>query len=204
MFRILDDNRVDPSVKPDILSHMREVAEDACEFDWNGHVRRWSEEVFDLVAGGRLVGGWAAHAKIQNLRTGMSRVDSARTAAPREVNTRKPASAAGSQHENYRPAQHSEVFRGGPPCPQFNGPQGCHLFSGHMLNGKKQIHVCSYCLANTAGAHPHSESQCRTKQRHASSHFYWQAGLASAINFGLLYLQPSLLPPHPSDTILLL
>lgn len=173
MFRILDDDRVDPSVKPDILNHMREVAEDACEFDWSGHVRRWSEEVFDLVAEGRLVGGWSAHAKIQNLCTGMSRVDSARMSAPRDntANTNRKPAAAASQHENFRSGHQSEVFKGGPPCPQFNSSQGCHLPSGHMANGKKQIHVCSYCLVNTAAAHPHSESHCRTKQRHTSSHF---------------------------------
>lgn len=172
MFRMLDDDRVDPSVKPELLNHMREVAEDACEFEWGGHVRRWSEEVFDLVAEGRLPGGWMAHSKIQNLRTGMSRVDSARMNVAHDntsTNIRKPAAAA-SQHDSFRPAHQSEVFRGGPPCTHFNSAQGCNLVSGHMANGKKQIHVCSYCLINTAAAHPHSESHCRTKQRHAS-HF---------------------------------
>lgn len=57
MFRIIEDERLDPSFKPDILNHMKEVAEDACEFDWPGHVRRWSEEVFDLVAEGCSLGG---------------------------------------------------------------------------------------------------------------------------------------------------
>lgn len=170
MFRIIEDDRVDPSIKPEILNHMKEVAEDSCEFEWGGHVRRWSEEVFDLVAEGRLPGGWAAHSKIQNLRTGMSQVDSARISSTREPpSSRK--STAPSYHEGFRTTQHNEVFKGGPPCPQFNGPQGCTLPSGHTSHGKKQIHVCSYCLANTAAAHPHSEAQCRTKQRHAASHF---------------------------------
>lgn len=173
MFRIIEDERLDPSIKPYILGHMKEVVEDAAEFDWNGHVRRWSEEVFDLIAEGRLPGGWAAQSKIQNLRTGMSRVNSARTSNPRDYvssnNLRKPATT-GSQNELFKPTHQNEVFRGGPPCPQFNSFKGCQLPSGHLQNGKKQIHVCSYCLANTANAHPHSESQCRTKQRHAS-HF---------------------------------
>lgn len=165
MFRIIDDVRVDPAIKPDILSHMREVAEDACEFDWQNHICRWSEEVFDLVAEGRIPGGWSAHAKFQNLRTGMSRVDSARISHARDSTPRDqvnhqrfPAPLPAANTSN------TEVFKGSPPCPSFNSSQGCALPSGHVVHGKKEIHVCSYCLANTTAAHPHSESQCRIKQ----------------------------------------
>lgn len=166
MFRMIEDDRIDPTIKPEIIAHMRDVVEDACEFDWSSHVRRWSEEVFDLIAEGRLPGGWGAHTRIQNLRTGMSRVESARISAPRESAQRDTAT-----QRRYASASHQgEVLRGGPPCTQFNSSHGCSLQSGHVLAGKKQIHVCSYCLANTAAAHPHSESQCRTKQRH-TSHF---------------------------------
>lgn len=175
MFRMLEDDRVDPSIKPDILAHMKEVSEDACEYEWAGHVRRWSEEVFDLVAEGRIPGGWSAHTKILNLRTGMSRVDSARLSVHKDnfahPASSKPAAAAAHRDTVRSSSSHqAEVFRGGPPCPQFNSAQGCHLPSGHVVNGKKNIHVCSYCLLNTAAAHPHSEAHCRTKQRHAS-HF---------------------------------
>lgn len=168
MFRIIDDESVNPAIKPDIITHMREVAEDACEFERNGYVRRWSEEVFSLIAEDRLPGGWAATARIQNLRTGMSRVDAARLVAPRDVahpnrdasHSKRPAT------QTYHP---DTVLRGGPPCAAFNSPQGCTSQSGHMLNGKKQIHVCSYCLLNNAAAH--SEAMCRNKQRHSASHF---------------------------------
>lgn len=188
IFRILEDDRVDPSIKPELLAHMKEVVEDSCEFDWGGHVRRWSEEVFDLVAEGRLPGGWSAHSKIQNLRTGMSRVDSARLGAPWDnppYNTNRKPAATSSQNETFRPSHQSEIFKGGPPCTQFNSVQGCHLPSGHIANGKKQIHVCSYCLINTAAAHPHSEAHCRTKQRHAS-HFSVKAELASALIISMM------------------
>lgn len=163
MFRILDDVHTNPAVKPDILMHMREVAEDACEFEWQGYVRRWSEEVFNLVAEGRLPRGWAETSRIQNLRTGMSRVDSARLTYPKEATNAKKSSAYG---------QSADHLRGGPPCQSFNSPQGCSQQSGHVSNGKKQIHVCSYCLVNNASAHPHSEAHCRNKQRHAASHFH--------------------------------
>lgn len=163
MFRMLDDECTDPSIKPYLLSHMKEVAEDACEYEWGTHVRRWSEEIFNMVAEKRLPEGWKSSSRIQNLRTGMSRVDSARLAlaGPKDFPTKR------------FPAQPhaSDSLKGGPPCASFNSAQGCSLHSGHLLNGVKQTHVCSYCLANTAAAHPHPEARCRTKQRHTAAHF---------------------------------
>lgn len=159
MFCMLDEPDFDPGLKPYIVAHMREVAEDASEFEWP-NVRRWSEEVFNLVAERRLPQGWGSAQKIQNLRTEMSRVDSARLASHKDFPNKKFAGNAG-QHDN---------LRGGPPCQNYNSSQGCPLQSGHMLNGKRQVHVCSYCLSNIAAVHPHPESHCRTKQRHAS-HF---------------------------------
>lgn len=156
MFCMLDDPDFDPGLKPYIVAHMREVAEDASEFEWP-NVRRWSEEVFNLVAERRLPQGWGSAQKIQNLRTGMSKVDSARLPSHKDFPNKKFAGNAG-QHDN---------LRGGPPCQNYNSSQGCPLQSGHMLNGKRQVHVCSYCLSNIAAVHPHPESHCRTKQRHA-------------------------------------
>lgn len=40
-----------------------------------------------------------------------------------------------------------EVFKGGPPCPQYNSQLGCHLQSGHGgPNGRRYVHVCSFCF----------------------------------------------------------
>lgn len=171
MFLMMDDDRIDPSTKPAILEHMREVAEDACEFEWGGYVRRWSEEVFNLIAEKRLPGGWGATARIQNLRTGMSRVDSARLSKFEHPRS-QPTANRDQPSRRYGQASHqTDPLRGGPPCKDFNSQHGCSLASGHMSQGKKQVHVCAYCLINTAAAHPHSEAHCRTKQRHANSHF---------------------------------
>lgn len=41
--------------------------------------------------------------------------------------------------------------------------RGCSLASGHILNGKKMIHVCSFCLFNNSAAHNHAEAHCRNK-----------------------------------------
>lgn len=161
MFRMLDDECTPPSIKPFLLSHMKEVAEDACEYEWSTHVRRWSEEVFNMIEEKHLPDGWKSTARIQNLRTGMSRVDSARLPMTKDNSARRYTAQA---HGN-------DLMKGGPPCANFNSSQGCSLQSGHLANGVKQIHVCAYCLSNTAAAHPHPEARCRTKQRHAALHF---------------------------------
>lgn len=161
IFCMIEDPEVDPAIKPNLLAHMREVAEDSCEFEWSTNVRRWSEEVFNLIAERRLPQGWNATTKIQNLRTGMSRAESARLAAHKDLPHNR---------RQFSTNQQTETLRGGPPCSAYNSSAGCHLQSGHMLQGKRQVHVCSYCLVNIAAAHPHSEAQCRTKQRHAQ-HF---------------------------------
>lgn len=38
MFCMLDDSRLDSAVKSYLIGHMKEVAEDATEFEWGGHV----------------------------------------------------------------------------------------------------------------------------------------------------------------------
>lgn len=160
LFCMIDDPEIDPATRPNLVAHMREVAEDASEFEWP-NVRRWSEEVFSLLADRRLTDGWGDKARIQNLRTGMSRIDAARLHFHKDNNPRRFPSSANQ----------SDNLRGGPPCQDFNGPNGCNLQSGHMMHGRRQVHVCAYCLNNTAAVHPHSEQVCRTKQKHSNYHF---------------------------------
>lgn len=162
IFCMIDDPGVDPAVKPHLIAHMREVAEDSCNFEWSTNVRRWSEEVFDLVAENRLPQGWNTTARIQNLHTGMSMAEGARLYTQRDPATTR---------RQFNPNHQADNLRGGLPCRDYNSPTGCQLQSGHMLQGKRQIHVCSYCLPNTATAHPHSEAHCRTKNKHGAHHF---------------------------------
>lgn len=46
IFRIIEDPKVDASIKPELMRHMQQIVEDEQEFDWELGVRRWSEEVF--------------------------------------------------------------------------------------------------------------------------------------------------------------
>lgn len=175
IFRIIDDPKVDTSIKPELMRHMQQIVEDEQEFDWETGVRRWSEEVFSRVAQNRLPLGWHSRSEIQMLRLTISQ-----TATPKILNNsgaRDLPSMPAPRRQNFanQHAQHlqQEVLKGGPPCPGFNSAKGCHLNSGHMVNGKKMVHVCSFCLINTSAANAHSEAQCRNKIRlaNSSSHF---------------------------------
>lgn len=158
--RMLRDPEVPNHIKPYLYLHLEEILEDARDYEWHGAVRLWSEECFSMVAEGRL--DWADKAKVQLLRMSMSRTSTARL-----NNTR--------DHPN-RPRQNSQAQghdqgKGGPPCPDYNTIQGCGFPSGHMVAGKRMIHVCAYCLSNTSSFNTHSEAVCRNKQRHANYHF---------------------------------
>lgn len=162
ILRLVKDPKVDPMVKPAILTHLEEVIEDSAEFEWQ-YVRRWSEEIFSMVAEGRLPKGWFSTGRIQLLRMSMSRLDAARIGAPKnDQQTRRFNNNSSQQEQTNR--------GGGPPCPAFNSPSGCALFSGHMVNGRKMLHICAFCLYQNSATNHHSESQCRNKIRHGT-HF---------------------------------
>lgn len=62
---------------------------------------------------------------------------------------------------NPQPTDH---LRGGPPCANYNSQKGCPLPSGHVHNGKKLMHICAFCLFDSATARPHPEFYCRNRQ----------------------------------------
>lgn len=162
--RMVKDHRVPEEIKPYIISHLEEVNEDACEYDWPSAVRRWSEEVYTQVAEGRLPAGWASTDRIQFLRLTTSRVSTARLGAKDQPSKHRQFTAPAPSNQ--------ELFRGGAPCRDFNSPQGCGLQSGHITaNGVKLIHVCAFCLINLAAVNLHSEAVCRNKVRKNSNNF---------------------------------
>lgn len=73
IFAMIKDLTVPSDIKPYLLNHMDEVLDDARSYDWESAVRPWSEEVFSLIAEGRLQLGWADSARIQMLRMTISR-----------------------------------------------------------------------------------------------------------------------------------
>lgn len=161
--RMIRDEKLDPQLRPYLNNHLVEVIEDSCDFQWE-NVRRWSEEVFGLIAEERLPGGWAATSRIQMLRMSISRLHSARynlnkDQTHRDVN-KKP---------NPTYTQNQEL-KGG-PCQAYNSPSGCNFPSGHVVNGRKQQHVCTFCLFNNCAAYTHSEMQCRNKTKFPPHHF---------------------------------
>lgn len=125
--RLVKDHKVPDDIKPYIISHLEEVNEDACDYDWPSAVRRWSEEVYTQIAEGRLQAGWASNERIQFLRLTTSRVSTARL-PPKEPKEQFPRQKQFSSAA----ATNQELYKGGPPCREFNAPQGCRLQSGHI------------------------------------------------------------------------
>lgn len=170
IFRMIHDPKTNPDTKPCLMLHVEQLVEDAREYEWETGVRRWSEEVFSRIAEGRLSSGWHSTDEIQRMRMilGQSKPLSARSLnymAQRDYG-RKPPAHTQSQPQN-------EIMKGGPPCPDFNAPGGCVLKSGHVKDGKRFVHICSFCLYNTSAANPHSEAHCRNKLRLTSgSHHF--------------------------------
>lgn len=160
IFRILHDPKTNQDIKPCLMVHIEQIVEDAREYEWEAGVRRWSEEVFSRISEGRLVSGWHSTDEIQRMRMILAQS--------------KPIQAAQVQHnqrDNYvrkvpsQTQQQSEILKGGPPCPDYNSTSGCTLKSGHIKNGKRLIHVCSFCLLNTSATNTHPEAYCRNKIR---------------------------------------
>lgn len=156
IFAMIKDPGVKNDIKPALLQHMEEVVEDCREYEWPA-VRRWSEEVFSLVAEGRLLGGWHATSKIQMLRITLSKVITAKLSTLKDYGGKFKVPNTSHQNDNWKPS--------GPPCFAFNQREGCSLPNGHINNGKRLQHICSYCFFTAASTFYHSEQNCRNKAR---------------------------------------
>lgn len=163
---IVKDPKVDPRIKPCLLAHLEDIIEDACDFQWPA-VRRWSEETFSLIAENRLTNGWFASHRIQLLRVSMSRIDNAKLNFDIEATPQRKHQFSTQQSSSQQP----EGLKGGPPCPAFNSSTGCTLNSGHMVGGRRMLHICSYCLVQCSTGYQHSEANCRNKLRFGKPHF---------------------------------
>lgn len=170
IFRIMHDPKTEAAIKPSLMIHIEQIVEDAREFDWELGVRRWSKEVFSRISEGRLVNGWQAYDKIQRMRMVIAQS--------------KPMPSKQQSHntykDNFNKRQHhqsqaqQDILKGGPPCPDYNSPSGCTLNSGHIKQGKRMVHVCSFCLQHTSAANYHPEPYCRNKVRITGSNTHFQ------------------------------
>lgn len=158
IIRMTKDQSVPDDIKPELYNHVEELLEDACTYDWQKAVRKWSEQVFNMIAHDRLPLGWKDTSRIQMMRLSISHASTARLSLSNSKDLPK-----FKQSGNNNTVQ--DPLKGGPPCKDFNSHNGCSFASGHLKYGKKMIHICSFCLANTSAANPHSEAECRNKIR---------------------------------------
>lgn len=159
IFRIMHDPKTDPDVKPCLMMHIEQIVEDALEFDWELGVRRWSEEVFSRISEGRLVNGWHGYEEIQRMRMVIAQ---SKPLAPGQQGQNNYKDNY-NKRQNYQSQSQQDVHRGGPPCPEYNSATGCTLNSGHIKQGKRMVHVCSFCLHHTSATNNHPEAYCRNK-----------------------------------------
>lgn len=162
IFRMIHDVEVPAEIKPHLLVHIEQILEDTQEYDWQAAVRPWSNAVFSRIAEGRIAGGWSARTEIQNLRMTISQASTAKIGSKDFNNPPRPQ----------QPTQSAEHLRGGPPCSNYNSQKGCPLPSGHLHNGKKLMHICAFCLFDSATARPHSEFYCRNRQRQNTNQYF--------------------------------
>lgn len=184
IFAIIKDPTVPGAIKPALLAHMDEILEDFRWYDWESAVCPWSEEVFSLIAEGRLPLGWEDTRQIQMLRMTISRASTARIYRNREQQIRnRPSNSqphafaqqygTNDQHKNMGQSHAGhEQLKGGLPCPHYNSQQGCQFPLGHNVKGKKMIHVCSYCITEMSAPYPHPVVNCRHKAQASTQHFY--------------------------------
>ena len=136
---------------PYMTDHLDKILEDAMTYSWEG-VRHWSEEVFTRVSLGRWK--WSDTYVIDRLQSQLSH----KTLLDKnQKNTSTPRFESG-----YQMSEELKKAKPGPPC-KFFQTGSCSHSSDHVQNGYRQIHVCSYCLANKCTLLPHPSTDCKTK-----------------------------------------
>lgn len=140
IFAMLKDPATSSSIKPALLNRVDEILDDCPSYDWETAVWPWSEEVFSLIAEGRLLRGWDDVNQIQMLRLKMSMASTAKLGRPSGRPSGQPQEHANKPRafqQQYGQQSNQDQLKGGPPCPSYNSAHGCHLPSGHMQQGKK-------------------------------------------------------------------
>ena len=161
ILRIIEDANLPAEYKPALVTHLDEVQEDAHEYPWP-NVRRWSEEVFTRIGEKRLK--WSEENKIQMLRVSFSRTGTTLTSQSTVANTGGGSGKGNTGSGRATTANSKEQLRGGPPCKEFNSG-ACTQQGGHMVEGRRRPHICSYCIRNFSSIHTHAEKDCDIKKR---------------------------------------
>ena len=86
--------------------------------------------------------------------------NAASSAASGQGKANSAANRAGSVQDN--------IKGGGPPFKDFNTGI-CVQQGGHMVEGVRRLHICSFCLVNISAIHPHPEQDCRIKKGQPSN-----------------------------------
>lgn len=175
IFRMIHYPKTNSDIKPCLFIHVEHIVDDAREYEWEVGVRRWSEKVFSCISESRLANGWHATEEIQRLRMiiAQSKPHSIRSYQQSQQRENFGRDNFAKRHQP-QTVSHNEILKGGPPCPDYNSNSSCTQKSGHIKDGKRLVHVCSFCLFNTSTANNHPEAFCRNKVRLGAGHLHFQ------------------------------
>ena len=138
---------------PYMNSHLENVLEDAMMYEWSD-VRKWSEEVCTRISKGTL--RWADTYIIDRLQTQLSHKNML-------GQNNSAGGATAGRSDTYEMSDAVRQAKPGPPCKYFQ-TGACTHPNDHIQKGYRQLHVCSYCLANKCLLQPHSMKECKTKK----------------------------------------
>ena len=138
---------------PFMNAHLENVLEDAMMYHW-ADVRKWSEEVCTRISKGTL--RWTDTYIIDRLQTQLSHKNLL-------SHTQTQGGATSDRLDAFELSEVVRQAKPGPPCKHFQSGSCTHT-TDHVQKGYRQLHVCSYCLANKCLLQPHSLKDCKTKK----------------------------------------
>ena len=138
---------------PHMNTHLERVLEGAMMYEWSD-LQKWSEEVCTRVSKGTL--RWADTYIIDRLQTQLSHKNVL-------VQAQSSGGATSPRMDSYEMSDLVSQAKPGPPCKCFQAGTCTHT-NDHVQKGYRQLHVCSYCLANKCLLQPHSTKECKTKK----------------------------------------
>ena len=153
---------------PFMNAHLERVLEDAMMYEW-ADVRKWSEEVCTRIAKATLQ--WADTYIIDRLQTQLSHKNML-------GQSHSSGGATPGRPEAYEMSEAVRQAKPGPPC-KFFQTGACTHTNDHVQKGYRQLHVCSYCLANKCLLQPHSSKDCKTKRFNSQKKGQSESGFGS-------------------------
>ena len=173
MCRMLKDKAMPTSWLVPLQEHLHQLAIMGCTYDWP-ICRTWSENVFLMIADGRLPYGWDDQYAIKDVQRDATLIayeQKVRRATKNghnenygRTNATTGSTTARSDRPDYaRPSYDKDLE--GKPCHAWNRGDDCGNNASHGSLPDRSAHICAWCVNKYAKANPHKERDCQNKRR---------------------------------------